>query len=288
MLRQAIKRLIPMAVRPLFRRSAPSSVTDWPLTGEEHAELVRRMDAGDYNFNAATVQKLRAAWKRDNGRVPYPTALMRAYESLDAIAMNEKSLMEVSYRLPYSLAYEETQKEKYEAFLDKCEASGLSLRGARVADIGCGFAGLLDVLHQRGVASSLCGVEYAQSAIDFIARERPWIQGVVADIEGHEADFVATVGQDFDVVLCSEVLEHLRHPEVALRNLLQLNPRRGVAVTVPNGRVDTAGQHINFWSPESWCIFVKGVSTRHKVVVDMCVSRGSPGGHDNFAAFLPI
>ena len=27
-------------------------------------------------------------------------------------------------------------------------------------------------------------------------------------------------------------------------------------VTVPNGRIDTFAGHINFWSPESWDIFV--------------------------------
>jgi hypothetical protein len=32
----------------------------------------------------------------------------------------------------------------------------------------------------------------------------------------------------------------------------------GVAlVTVPNGRLDTFDGHINFWSPESWEVFLK-------------------------------
>ena len=29
-------------------------------------------------------------------------------------------------------------------------------------------------------------------------------------------------------------------------------------ITVPNGRIDTFEGHINFWSPESWNIFIRG------------------------------
>ena len=28
-------------------------------------------------------------------------------------------------------------------------------------------------------------------------------------------------------------------------------------ITVPNGRIDTFEGHINFWSPESWKVFIE-------------------------------
>src|SRR5262249_22983755 len=63
-----------------------------------------------------------------------------------------------------------------------------------------------------------------------------------------------------DVVFCIEVLEHLTHPDKALRRLLTMLNTRGVAIlTVPNGRLDTFEGHINFWSPESWEVFIREV-----------------------------
>jgi 2-polyprenyl-3-methyl-5-hydroxy-6-metoxy-1,4-benzoquinol methylase len=64
--------------------------------------------------------------------------------------------------------------------------------------------------------------------------------------------------EKYDFVLCTEVLEHLLHPEIALNNIMNMLEENGKAlITVPNGRTDTFGGHINFWSPESWNVFIK-------------------------------
>ena len=39
-------------------------------------------------------------------------------------------------------------------------------------------------------------------------------------------------------------------------------------ITVPNGRMDTSFRHINFWSPESWEIFIKEHANK-KYVLDI-------------------
>lgn len=45
---------------------------------------------------------------------------------------------------------------------------------------------------------------------------------------------------------------------VTLKNLIGMVDKSGIAlVTVPDGRIDTFEGHINFWSPESWEVFVK-------------------------------
>jgi len=245
------------------------------------------MDAGDYDFDFETEKQLCEAWRRDPGSVPYPTALKMAYESQDAFAMNAKALMELTYQLPYSHAYESTQREKYENFVGACSDAGIAFVGAHVADIGCGYGGLLEIVREKYPTTVLCGVECAASAIDYMMGRRPHIKGILADIEAPTNEFTTSVREKLDVVLCTEVLEHLARPEHALANLLALRPSRGIAVTVPNGRIDTAAQHINFWSPESWKLFVTRNAAGWRVIVGRCDSPGSPGGFDNFAVLLP-
>jgi hypothetical protein len=54
------------------------------------------------------------------------------------------------------------------------------------------------------------------------------------------------------------VLEHLLYPGKALLNLVSaIKPGGGLLITVPDGRKDTYSGHINFWSPESWQIFIQ-------------------------------
>lgn len=78
--------------------------------------------------------------------------------------------------------------------------------------------------------------------------------------DGHflVADIYQPVSDQYDVVLCTEVLEHLENPAAALQNLLAARAPSGVLiVTVPDGRIDYSRYHINFWSPESWKLFVQ-------------------------------
>jgi 2-polyprenyl-3-methyl-5-hydroxy-6-metoxy-1,4-benzoquinol methylase len=70
----------------------------------------------------------------------------------------------------------------------------------------------------------------------------------------------------FDVVFCTEVLEHILSPEKALRNLIGMTNIPGVVIiTVPNGRTDRCARHFNFWSPESWEVFVNDVCSGYNV-----------------------
>ncbi len=269
-----------------YRRVSPRDIF-LRLRPSEAEVLIRRMDAGDYNFDPDTEKRLCEAWRQDPNSVPYPTALKLAYESQDAFAMNAKALMELTYQLPYSHAYERTQHEKYENCIDACSDVGVDFAGAHVADIGCGYGSLLEIVREKYPSAQLYGVECAASAIDYMTRRRPHITGVLADIEAPTNEFTTKVSVKLDVVLCTEVLEHLARPEHALANLLALHPSRGIAMTVPNGRIDTAAQHINFWSPELWKQFVTQNAAGWRVIVGRCSSPGSPGGFDNFAVLFP-
>ena len=62
----------------------------------------------------------------------------------------------------------------------------------------------------------------------------------------------------YDVILCTEVLEHLEYPWRGLQTLMSAaRPGGRVVITVPNGRLDRSNEHINFWSSESWRAFIE-------------------------------
>ena len=139
----------------------------------------------------------------------------------------------------------------YDRVLDLLVAHGVGYEQKRVADVGCGTGGLLKALQGRDQAQSLIGFEYSERALDLARKQVPGVEFCSFDIyEGSS--------RDFDVIFCIEVLEHLLHPDRALRNIVDMLSDSGVALlTVPNGRTDTFLGHINFWSPESWDVFVK-------------------------------
>ena len=97
-----------------------------------------------------------------------------------------------------------------------------------ILDVGCGSGYMLDALRRPGVR--LCGVEMAEGAIAHV-RKRGF-EGAVVDLETESLPFEA---EEFDVVLCYDVLEHLFAPGVLLRQLRRVLKPGGVAMLcVPN------------------------------------------------------
>ncbi|MCF6241394.1 MAG: class I SAM-dependent methyltransferase, partial [Bacteroidales bacterium] len=73
-----------------------------------------------------------------------------------------------------------------------------------------------------------------------------------------EFDIYKPSDENFDVLFCMEVLEHLLYPEKAMKNIIgRMHEDSVLLLTVPNGRKDSWLGHINFWSPESWNIFIE-------------------------------
>lgn len=149
--------------------------------------------------------------------------------------------------------------EFYDRVVDLLVSHGVNYDQKSIADIGCGTGGLLRTLQTRFEPRSLTGFEYSERALDLARSKVPGVQFSCFDI------YEGTTRQ-FDVVFCIEVLEHLLHPETALRNIIGMLADSGVALlTVPNGRTDTFDGHINFWSPESWEVFLKQICQNHSV-----------------------
>jgi SAM-dependent methyltransferase len=139
----------------------------------------------------------------------------------------------------------------YEGVVNYVKEQGLTLDGKSVADVGCGVGYLLSEIQNCFKPSSLSGYDFSAQAIEYSRRKFP-------DSSFDIHDIYDTLPGTFEVIFCTEVLEHLEFPHKALAHLVAaLSPGGMLILTVPNGRVDNLTEHINFWSPESWKAFLQ-------------------------------
>lgn len=96
----------------------------------------------------------------------------------------------------------------------------------RLLDFGAGLGELLTRLHSTGGYSSLAGADLY-----------PRPSNLPAAVEWHQQDLndAITITPTFDVVICSEVIEHLENPRLTMRTLHGLLKPGGLLVlTMPN------------------------------------------------------
>lgn len=96
----------------------------------------------------------------------------------------------------------------------------------RMLDVGCGQGWLLERAKMRGW--DVFGTEYSETAVSICTnRGIKMYQGVLNPLTMQE--------NDFDVIISSEVLEHINNPQEELKNIYQLLRKEGLFYfTTPN------------------------------------------------------
>lgn len=103
-----------------------------------------------------------------------------------------------------------------------------SLRGKTIADVGCGGGALLD--HVRGVAASIVAIDPAVPFSESLkSRGYAWYPSAAAACRDHESKV--------DIVLSTQVIEHVDDPRAFLADIARLLKPDGIAVvSTPNRR----------------------------------------------------
>jgi 2-polyprenyl-3-methyl-5-hydroxy-6-metoxy-1,4-benzoquinol methylase len=143
-----------------------------------------------------------------------------------------------------------------------------------ILDVGCGEGFTLNRLRENKIGEKLEGIEYLQAAIDLGKKTYPDIKitkGTIYDLPYKT--------NSFDLVLCTEVLEHLNKPQDALKELVRVS-KKYLVISVPNepffmlaqlirgknwSRFGNDIEHINHWTMLGFPQFVKK-NSRVKII----------------------
>lgn len=134
-----------------------------------------------------------------------------------------------------------------------------------ILDAGCGEGFITRIVKDRIPDSQIIGVEYATEAFEVAQRLNPDITFCQGNI--YNLDFEDNT---FDLVICTEVLEHLDRPDKAVKEIIRV-ASKGVIITVPNEpwfclgnllvlknvkRLGNPEDHINHWTSINFRKFI--------------------------------
>ncbi|MEM2292966.1 MAG: methyltransferase domain-containing protein [Nitrososphaerota archaeon] len=140
-------------------------------------------------------------------------------------------------------------------------------RNKRVLDVGCG-EGILSMLLQR-LGNVVIGIDLSEEAVK-LSRNNG-IEAYICDIENEDLPF----DKKFDVIILSEVLEHVVFPKEVIRKLKNNLDEKGYfVITFPNigfyvyrlqlllGRFPKQGlydqdEHLHYWALPDFLLFLK-------------------------------
>lgn len=113
-----------------------------------------------------------------------------------------------------------------------------------VLDVGCAAGHLLQAVHNRFKrrVQRMVGVDYAPSVIQLAEQVFP--AGEFRAQDWLTNDFPDSV---FDVIFCSQTLEHVSDYPRFLNELVRVG-RHHIFITIPNGAIDKASEHVNHWT----------------------------------------
>ena len=135
-----------------------------------------------------------------------------------------------------------------------------------ILDVGCGEGFTLNRFSENKVGKKLEGIEYNKSAIQLG-------QKIYPNIKIKQGNIYSLPYEDnsFDLVLCTEVLEHLEEPKKALKELVRVS-KKYLVISVPNEPLFMSAQlirgknwsrfgndieHINHWTMFGFPKFIK-------------------------------
>ena len=145
-----------------------------------------------------------------------------------------------------------------------------------ILDAGCGEGFMSGFLYEKlGDTVEITGLEYTAEALEIAKKANPKIKYIQGDIMD-----MPFASDNFDIVLCTEVLEHLSDPTNAVKELERVT-KGTLILSVPNepwfcmgnllalkniSRLGNPIDHINHWTYSSFKKFLKTNSNQNWIM----------------------
>lgn len=135
-----------------------------------------------------------------------------------------------------------------------------------VLDVGCGEGFTLQRLTNEHIGKKLEGSDSIQEALDLGKKIHPHLKLVKGDL--YELPYG---NNSFDLLICTEVLEHLEDPKKALKELVRVS-KKYILLSVPNEpwftlsrilrgkdilQIGKHPEHLQYWTSGEFETFVK-------------------------------
>ena len=122
------------------------------------------------------------------------------------------------------------------------------LPAARVLDVGCGVGDLLVALSGEQPSLAIAGVDFSSRAVQGAAERLP--KGEF--LQHHLKDPLPYPDGGFDLVMCTDTLEHLEDPAAVITEMIRVtSPGGATVIVVPDGTLDSFLGHRWFWTLET-------------------------------------
>ena len=204
----------------------------------------------------AVLHKFRMGLKKLLLKAGIDIKFIKKEEPIDPIAFNSvENLNKMWEDFKRLETYESSEyKQLYYKLEEIIKHHKIDIDNKKVVDLGCGMGIMLSILNDNYQNLKIYGYDASSVAVEIAQKQLP--KGIFKEFDIYQAS-----SEKFDVLFCMEVLEHLLYPENAMKNIIgRMHKDSVLLLTVPNGRKDTWLGHINFWSPESWNIFLERTS----------------------------
>lgn len=134
------------------------------------------------------------------------------------------------------------------------------LKAQKILDVGCGEGITLKKLEEKKIGIANEGIDYSEEAVKIASQIYPKLKIKQGDI--YNLDYKDNA---FDVLICTEVLEHLEDPEKAFEEMRRVTSKY-IVLSVPNEpffilanfargkylkRFGNHPEHINHWTFKS-------------------------------------
>jgi len=161
------------------------------------------------------------------------------------------------------------------SFFNKVGCLLSSIAFENVLDVGCGEGVLLAHIREHLVGKRVFAMDIDPIEIETAKKNIPFANCIVGSI--YKLPFV---NHEFDLVMCTEVLEHLNAPSLALQEIRRVTPRYCI-LSVPNEPVwrflniargayitnfGNTPAHVNHWSSMSFQQYVSDYFQIIKVI----------------------